>query len=334
MILVTGGTGLLGSYLCRYLLAQGKQVRALRRKQSSLRLVQDIRDRITWVDGDVLDLFSLEDAMQGVDEVYHCAGLVSYLARDATRLMQVNAAGTENTVNAALVTGVRKFLHVSSIAAIGRISGQTVTENMPWEMNRATSVYAHSKYAAERAVWRGIAEGLRAVIINPSLILGAGDWESGSSRLFSVVDRGFKFYTRGTTGYVDVRDVARVAHLLMGSPLENERFIVNSENLAYRDFLWMVADALGRPRPSVPAGKFLSALTWRGLALASLFSGKAPAVTRASARIANSSFYFDNRKIREALHYDFIPIHETIREVAEKYLEEKRSGAFHPLAFA
>ena len=333
MILVTGANGLVGSYLCRELLKQAVPVRALKRKESNLRLVADIADQIQWVDGDVNDIMALEDAMQDITHIYHCAGAIAYTAKHAQQVMRVNQQGTENVVNLALEKQVKKLVHVSSIAALGRTgkTGEHVNEDAPWNMKHLTTPYAQSKFAAEREVWRGIAEGLNAVIINPGLILGAGNWNSGSSKLFETVYRQFPFYTTGITGYVDVRDVVRIAVALMHSDIQNERFVLVSENVIFRDLMFMMADSLGVKRPSKEAGKFLSEIAWRLEWFKSLLSNDEPTVTRQTARIANSITYFDSTKIRQALNYAMISIQQTITETAQSFLHEKQDGKFHPL---
>ncbi|MEZ5012672.1 MAG: NAD-dependent epimerase/dehydratase family protein [Chitinophagales bacterium] len=335
MVFVTGATGLVGSYLCRYLIMQGEQVRACYRAQSDFSLIADVRDKIEWVEGDILDPGSLEDALQGVEKVYHCAALISYVRSRHDDLMRINCEGTENVVNACLYAGIRKLVYVSSIAALGRTGkdGETIDEQTPWERKKLTSDYSISKFSAEREVWRGIAEGLQAVIINPSIILGSGKWDSGSCKLFTTVYIGFKFYTTGVTGYVDVRDVVQIAYRLMESDVSGERFILNSENIVYRDLLQMMAKELDVQGPKTHAGAFLSGLAWRADKLRSLFTGKEPTVTKQTARIANKTVYFDNHKICERLAYTFIPVADAVRDAAQAFLFEKDNGTYKPIPF-
>jgi dihydroflavonol-4-reductase len=335
MILVTGANGLVGSYLCRYLIMQGTPIRALKRPDSNLRLVSDIAHKIEWVDGDVNDVMSLEAAMQGIEKVYHCAAIISYSKKNADKLMLVNVEGTANVVNIALEFGVKKLVHLSSIAAVGKTGrdGETVVEDTPWERKNFTSNYAISKFLAEREVWRAIAEGLNAVIINPSIIVGAGNWDSGSCKLFTTVYNGFKYYTEGVTGYVDVRDVVKIATQLMESDITEQRFIVNAENVMYRDFLQTIGAGLNVQGPTVKAGKNLSALAWRVEWVKSLFNGKEPSVTKQTAAIANKKVFYNNEKIKQTLGYQFIPIRESITDAAKCFLEEKKDNQFHPLTF-
>jgi dihydroflavonol-4-reductase len=335
MILVTGANGLVGSYLCRYLLSKGEKVRALKRPTSNLRLVADIQDRIDWVDGDVNDLPSLEIAMEGIEKVYHCAAIISYAKKNHDALIRVNVEGTENIVNLSLDFNVKKLVHVSSIAALGKsgTSGEVVTEATPWDRKNLTSDYSISKFLAEREVWRGIAEGLNAVIINPSIIVGAGNWHSGSCKLFTTVNNGFKYYTDGVTGYVDVRDVVKIAYQLMESDISGERFIVNAENLSYQTFLSNIAEKLKVIGPTVKAGKTLSGIAWRIEWLKSLLSGSEPSVTKQTAVIANKKVYYNNNKIIEALNYKFITIDQSIADAAQSFNAEKIDKHFHPILF-
>ncbi len=335
MILVTGANGLVGSYLCRYLLSKGENVRAIKRPESNMRLIEDIADKIEWVEGDILDLFSLEDAFVGIEKIYHCAAIISYAKINKDLLMQVNVEGTANVVNIALDQGIKKLVYISSIAALGKTgkNNELVTEQTPWDRKNLTSDYSVSKFLAEREVWRSIAEGLNAVIVNPSIIVGAGYWNSGSCKLFTTINNGFKYYTEGKTGYVDVRDVVKIVYALMESDLTNERFILNSENVSYHDFLTTIAKELNVKGPTVKAGKFLSSLAWRTEWFKSLFNGSEPTVTKQTAIIANKTVNYENTKIIQQLQYNFIPVDQAIADAAASFKSELKTGKFTPLVF-
>jgi nucleoside-diphosphate-sugar epimerase len=236
MILITGATGLVGSHLTFDLVSKGWQVMALKRPDSDLTMIRNVFrlysdepevlfSRINWVEGDLMDVYLLEDSLQEGDDVYHCAALVSFLPGDRKKLMRVNTEGTANLVNAALEKKVRKLCYVSSIAALGRPEHQddVIDERLVWKTSRNNSNYAVSKYGGEREVWRGIAEGLNSVIVNPGIILGVAGPTQGSSRIFNVVWEGLKFYPTGKNGFVDVRDVARAMLQLMESNISNEK---------------------------------------------------------------------------------------------------------------
>lgn len=326
-VLVTGGTGFLGAYIIQELLQKGYTVRAIRRSSKLPAFIDaGCLEKAEWVEGDVLDVVSLQDAMEGMDVVIHAAATVSFLKKERKQMYQVNADGTANVVNMALEQGIRRLVHISSVAALGRTAdGGQVDEEKKWEDNKVNTHYARSKFKAELEVWRGIAEGLDAVILNPSTILGYGDWNSSSSAIFKNIHKGFKWYTPGINGFVDVEDVARVAVLLMESGISAERFIVNAENWAFQKLQNSIADGLSRPRPSKAASPFLLGIAWRLEKIKSLFTGHKPLLTRESAKVACSRTYFDNTKILKALPgFSFTPLEETIRKACEKYLNPAR----------
>lgn len=315
-IFVTGGTGFLGSYLLRYLVQQGERdIRALKRDTSDMTLVAAIADQIEWVEGDILDLISLEEAMQGADLVYHCAAVVSYDARERDWLYEVNVTGTQNIVNTALHLGIEKLLHVSSIAALGRTKkSNRLDEKAEWQDENGQSNYSISKYLAELEVWRGIAEGLSAAIINPSVILGAGFWEKGTAKLFLNAWKQFPFYPQGGTGFVDVRDVARAAILLMNSDIQGERFIINGANWSYKEQMFAMSNALNKKPPSTKVTPFIQEVAWR-LATVQAFVLRRPAfITKETARMSARRFYYDATKSVEQLALTYTPIEQTIAE--------------------
>lgn len=333
--LVTGATGFTGSYLLRYLLHKGERVRALKRPNSSNYLVNDLQKNVEWVEADMLDIYSLDDALEGVTHVYHCAGMVSYLARDREQMMQVNGEGSANLVNACLEKENIRLLHISSIAALGKktITGEAINENTKWEYNKSVSNYSASKFRAEQEVWRGVAEGLKAVVVNPSVILGAGEWNKTTGRLFTNVDHGFPFYTKGSTGFVDVRDVVQIACDLMLKEHWGERYLLNAENMNYQRLFQLIASELGVQPPKWEAGPVLSSLAWRWSALQRLLGKKNTTLTRTTAAMANRINHYDASKIKSTLNNPFRPIETTIADTCRSFLESKKDGAHHPLKF-
>lgn len=338
MILVTGGTGLLGSHLLYDLVKSGKKVRALKRSSSKLSDVQrtfyyytkdaeQLFSAIEWVDGDVLDIFSLLDAMEGVDEVYHCAAIVSFSKKNQEELLKVNIDGTANVVNAALEKGIKKFCHVSSIATLGKAEGENeISEDTFWKSSPENTLYSISKYGAEREVWRGVQEGLNAIVVNPSIIIGPGNWKKGSSNLFHTAYNGNKYYTHGATGFVDVRDVAKAMIDLMESTIKNERFIISSENIPYQYFFDLVHKDLGIRKPYLKAGKTLSEIIWRIEKVRSFITGLDPLITKETARTAHKKSSFSNKKIRELLGFNFIPMEQSIKDTCKLFLQDMQSG--------
>lgn len=322
-ILVTGGTGFLGSYLLRYLVREGyTRVRALRRATSQLDLVTEIVDKIEWVEGDVLDIFSLEDAMQHVQLVYHCAAIVSFDPRDYEAMRQVNVDGTANVVNAALNAKVEKLVHVSSTAAIGRMKNQSiVTEATKWERSNYNSEYAISKYLAENEVWRGMVEGLNVAVVNPAVILGSGRWDEGPLKFFKLGGQNFPFYTRGTAGFVDVRDVARFMLQLMESEVTGERYILSGETLTYQTVMNEIATHLNKKPPSIQINSFLQQVAWRVEWLRSRVLGGRPLVTKETASHSLRTFFYQNDKSRTDFNFEYTPIRQTIAEAARQFQE-------------
>ena len=316
MILVTGSAGLLGTGLIELLLEAGEKPLALYNK-TPLPIFRS--PGVIPVQCDILDVYALEEVMKDVTEVYHCAGLVSFAPKDARQLYKINVEGTANIVNAALHAGVRKFVHVSSVSALGRIRpGEMINETMQWSEDTSNSRYGHSKNLGEMEVWRGIAEGLNAVIVNPVIILGPGDWNDSSTKLFKSVYDGFPWYTEGSTGFVDVRDVAAAMIALMKSDIHSERFIVSAENLSYRTMFNMIAKAFVKKAPHKKVTPFLAMLTWRLEAIKSRFTGTAPLLTKETAATAMTKVEYDNSKLLTFLpEFQYRSIDTTVRETCE-----------------
>jgi len=319
MILVTGATGFLGAELARQLAGQGETIRCTKRRQSVIPpLLSPFNDLIEWVDADMTDIFALEDALEGVTQVYHCAAWVSLKQADKKEMIRTNVSGTANLVNLCLQKKVR-LVHVSSVAAIGLAKpGELITENHHLDLATETDGYAISKLESEMEVWRGIAEGLDAVIVNPSIIIGADAGVKGSGELFETVRRGLKFYTSGSSGFVDVEDVAKAMIALMNSGIGAERFIVSAENRDYKQITGEIANGLGVNPPARYASPFMLGLAWRGAALIGKLTGKPPAIDKVSAQAASVIRNYNNSKIKKAVGIEFKPVSQTIREVCER----------------
>lgn len=314
MVLVTGGAGLVGKELITQLLAAGKQVRALYNKTP---LAQFNDPALQQLQCNILDVVMLEEAMKGIDEIYHCAAIVTFDPKRKRELFKINIEGTANVVNAALEAGVKKLVYVSSVAALGRIrENEPISELMNWTEETSNSAYGQSKYLAEMEVWRGIAEGLEAVMVNPVIILGAGNWNEGSTKIFQSVYNEFPWYTEGSTGFVDVKDVAKAMMLLMESNISAQRFILSAENRTYRDVLNMMAHAFGKKLPSKKVTPLLSQIVWRLEAIKSRFTGKSPLVTKETTKTALAKVRFDNSKLPRFLPgFTYRPLNQTISEV-------------------
>jgi nucleoside-diphosphate-sugar epimerase len=338
MLFVTGGTGLIGAHLLCRLVSSGQKVRALKRETSNLQQVEkvfsyysenaeELFQQIEWVDGDILDYFGLEKLLCGVSEVFHCAAIVSFNSGERDQMIRNNVEGTANLVNAALENNVKKYCHVSSVAALGNAeNGFSIDEQTNWVPSKKNSGYSESKFYSETEVWRGIEEGLDAVIVNPSIVLGPGNWDSGSAQLFKTVWNGMKFYTKGVTGYVDVKDVARAMILLMNDSnfeaCKNNRFLLNAENLSYQQLFSQIADAFGKTHPKFYASPVLLALVWRAAAFWGKVSGKSAAITRETASASASIKNFDGSKITRCFDFNYTPVSQSIQQTAHFFLND------------
>lgn len=272
---------------------------------------------------DILDVALLNEVMQGVEEVYHCAAIVSFHKEQQDEMQHINIEGTANVVNACIDAGVKKLVHVSSVAALGEpIGGETVTEKNVYASKG--SFYGKTKYLAEMEAWRGFAEGLDVVAVNPSIILGTSDWSSGSTQMFKNVYEEFPYYTEGIHGYVDVHDVVEAMVQLMKSDISGEKFILNGANISFKELFTLIANAFGKKVPSKKATPLMSEIVWRLSYLSAKLKGKKSLLTKETARSARSIVFYDNSKILKALpNFKFTPLYETIErivaELKQKY---------------
>ena len=316
MLLVTGASGLLGSHLVHELSKQDKKVRAIYRNN----IPSGMPAGIEWVKADILDILSLEDAMKNVEQVYHCAAIVSFTPDKKEILHQTNVEGTTNVVNACLNNNIKKLLFVSSVAALGRIrEDEKINEKMSWTEESSNSEYGKTKYLAEKEVWRGTGEGLNAVIINPVIILGSGDWEKGSSGIFKSAYNEFPWYTEGISGFVDVKDVVRAMIMLMNGAPNNERFIISAENISYKEIFTEIAINFGKKPPHRKVTPLLASIVWRWEALKSKITGKDPMLTKETAKTAQAKVYFDNKKfLSYAPNFEYTPIKESLKRICNE----------------
>jgi len=308
MILVTGATGFLGSELAMQLVQAGNTIRCTRRYSSTIpAILKPYEKQIPWVDADMMDIFALE--------VYHCAAWVSLKQADKQDMIRTNVNGTANLVNLCMDHNVR-LVHVSSIAAVGQaLPGIMINENNHLEETTENDGYAISKLQSEMEVWRGVAEGLDAVIVNPSLIIGRNAGTEGSGELFETVRKGLKFYTTGTNGFVDVADVAKCMIALMNSDIHAQRYIISAENINYHDITTSIAKGFGITPPATLAKPWMMEIAWRGAALAAGITGKSPAIDKVAAKTASETRLYDNSKIKKAIGIEFRPISESVAEI-------------------
>jgi dihydroflavonol-4-reductase len=338
MILVTGGTGLVGSHLLLSLVRKGHHVKALKRKTSDIEGVrkvfrwyssqeEELFRKIEWMEGDILDYYSLEAILKDVDIIYHCAAVVSFARRQRSGVIQNNVEGTANLINAALTCGVKQFCHVSSISALGKNrDGSPVTEDSGWIPSNKNSGYSESKFYSEAEVWRGIEEGLEAVIVNPSVIIGPGNWNIGSCRFFPMIYKGLRFYTSGENGYVDVRDVAEAIVMLTDkenfNKAKNQKYLLNADNLGYREFFHMIADAMHKPGPTIRATSFILHIAGKATSLWSLVSGKEAIFNKDTISSAIRKNRYDGSKITKVFGFRYRTVQQAVRHTAACFLGE------------
>ncbi|MFW5754188.1 MAG: NAD-dependent epimerase/dehydratase family protein [Marinilabiliaceae bacterium] len=335
MILLTGGTGLVGSHILYDLTVRGDKVRVTRRDNSNIDIVDRLfrfyagedanvlLDRIEWVNADLADYYSLEDALEGVTHVIHSAAMVSFNPGEAEKMLNVNSEGTANLVDACLEKGVEKLCFVSSVSSLGRHpADQEIDEDVEWQPDDNRSAYSYSKFRSEMEVWRASKEGLPVIVVNPSVIIGPVDWKRSSGRLFYSVRKGMPFYTGGITGFVDARDVAEAVTELIKSDVVNERFILNGENLRFKDFFSKVARALGKKPPFLKATEWMTEIGWRFNLVLCALAGKAPAITKDTARAAHNRSFYSSRKFSQKFNFTFRTMDEAVQNTARWYKEQ------------
>lgn len=329
MILVTGGTGLVGAHLLLRLAADGEKLRAIYRTAKNIDKTRNLFahygreanfNNIEWVQGDITDVPSLEDAFSGVDYVYHCAAHISFNPDDENTLRKTNIEGTANMVNCALAFGIKKFCHVSSVAALGDPrEGEAITEETDWNPEISHHDYALSKHGAEMEVWRAWQEGLNVVIVNPGLTFGYGFWQQGSGEMFTSIHKGLYFYTDGSCGIVAVDDVITAMVTLMRNDISGERYTLVSENMKYKDLFYAIADGMHKRKPPIEATKLMTSFAWRADWLLSKFKIKKRSFTKAMARASHKDELFDNKKAKSIPDFAFTDMKPYLNELAEKF---------------
>ncbi len=312
-ILVTGATGLLGSYLIRSL-SVDHEVHGLRRSTSSNRLVKDIDNQVVWHKGDILNHQSLEEAVEQVDMVWHVAGLVSFKNKDEKKLLDINAQGTANLVNVLLDKGPKKMVFISSVAALGKDpETQLIDEDYKWVNSDLNTTYAISKHLAELEVWRGAQEGLQVLVFNPSVLLAKHKDDRSSTMVYEYVKKGLRYYPQGSINYIDIRDAVKIMVKIAEEAQWNERYIITKESLPYRTFFEEIAKVTGQKAPHKPISKGLlkTALFFSGIANRLGFIPVS--LNKQTALLSQQNFTFDNQKMMKVMPFDFTPLEETLR---------------------
>lgn len=334
MILVTGGTGLVGAHLLHKLISNGDSVRAIYRNKHNIKKTEQVfsvygnehkalLNKIEWVKADLLDIPALTKACENITEVYHVAAFVSFEPDKYHRLRQINIEGTANIVNICLEKKVKKICYVSSIATLGvSQKNEMINEESHWNPENDNSVYGITKYGGEMEVWRSAQEGLDVVIINPGVILGGGIWKYGSGRLFKMVHKGINFYTSGSIGVIAVEDVVDIMLKLMKSEVTNKRFVLISENWSYKELLNHIAKSLNRRPPQKKASRLLLEILWRLDWLSHKVLGTRRKFTRHLVTNLQSKRSYSNLKIQSYINHTFRPIDQTIAHLGNLYLKQ------------
>jgi len=335
MILVTGGTGLVGSHLLYFLLKEERDIRAIYRKSASLEKVklvfsyyteevEELFNKIDWVEANTTDVPALTDAFKGITHVYHAAAFISFNPKHFNYLRKVNIEGTANIVNLCIENKVEKLCYVSSIATLGKeLDGSAISEKTEWNQEAKNSVYAITKYGAEMEIWRGSQEGLDVVIVSPGVVLGSGHWKSASGRIFSSVNKGMKYYTTGGSGFVDVYDVVKMMIFLMNSAIKNELYIAVGHNVLYKDLLEKTAKYLNKEAPKKEIAK------WKLLVISSLdsikktlFGGKRK-LLKATVHSLYTISTFNSQKAIEQLPFTFTTLDESLERISKDFKKIK-----------
>jgi dihydroflavonol-4-reductase len=317
--LITGANGFLGSYLTRLLVSKGYKVRIMIRKGSDTRLLESVLEKIEVVFGDILDIEAVDAAIKGVDYVYHTAAIISFDTNRTDQMKKTNIEGTANIVNYCLHHKVKKLVHVSSVAALGDAIHSPISERTEWDAERTTA-YGYSKHYGELEVWRGVAEGLNAAIVNPAMIFGAEVWSRGTARIFDEIVKGMPFYTPGGNGMVDVRDVAKAMEILMMSDVNNEKFILVGENFKFQSLFQQIALSTKSKIPSREAKKWMMDIYVGFEKIKSWITGKEPLVTADSAKYSFTTFVYNNNKFKDLFAFTYTPASQTVKDIAEAYL--------------
>ncbi len=321
MIGVTGANGLVGSFIVKRLVDEGHSVAAIIRTNSDKSLLFGYLDRITIREADVLDVSTLNDAFLDLEAVVHTAAIVTYNPRKSRHLFDVNVEGTRNVVNLCLALGIKKLIHISSVAALGRLKDAAIiNEESKWIAGAPVSDYAESKYRAELEVYRGREEGLNVALVSPSVVLGPGDWDKSSSRIFRYIWKERQFYTEGALNYVDARDVADMVLRIYRGTVSGEKFIASAGSVPLKSFFDAVATQFGKKPPGIRVGRKLAILIARMETVRCWLGGREPLITKQTARLANEKYQYTHQKAVEQLGMSFHSLEETLKWCCASYL--------------
>ncbi len=326
-ILITGATGFIGSYIARYFYSRGfTNIHAIKRSTSSVEMLGADVDKISWIEADILDVTTLSNACEGAQLVIHAAAMVSFHPQDKAAMYRVNVEGTSNVVNACIEHHVPTLLYLSSISAVGKPSNidLSIDESTEWEANEYTSDYSKSKYLAELEVWRGKEEGLQVSILNPGVVLGAGRWADTSLKIIQTIDNGVPFYPLGSNAFVDVRDVAKMAYMMIDQGLYGERILAISESVKIKSLLDNIAEKIGVKAPHTALRPWMFPFASRIAKIVAFFTRQPPFITRATIMSTCEDWRYDTSKSKSLLGIKYISMKKTIEDMCNAYVESKK----------
>ena len=331
MILVTGGTGIVGAHLLLKCVNQNTKVVATYRREESLKKIKILFknlspnhlkhfNTIEWIKAPLNDLTLLDNAFKNIDYVYHCAAKVTLADSRVEKLMKSNVEGTANIVNASIKHKIKKLVYVSSIAAIGAEKNiKTVDEDSSWNSDQNHTAYAYSKYGAELEVWRGSQEGLNVIIVNPGVILAGELWGRSTATLFRDVANGLRFYPTGSTAVVDVEDVVNILIKLMKSDILNKRFILVAKNISQKKLLSKIATSIGVKPPNIPLKKWFLFSAFVVEKILKITGIRKNFLSLALIETLTSDQKYDGSKVCEAINFNYGDIDETIKRIGTSF---------------
>ena len=317
LFFITGCNGLVGSYIARKLLIEGAQVSALKRKDSSLEHIKDIADKITWYEGDILDILSIEKPIKEADFVVHCAGFVSFFSQDYPKMHKVNVEGTANIVNTCLKFGYKKLLYISSVAALGiNAQQEVVDETQEWDDANMISKYGYTKFMGETEVWRGHSEGLDVIVVNPSVVFGRGEWGRSSLALIKYAFSSPMFYPTGDINFIDARDLADIIYKLIEGKIYNERFILSAGKTSYFNFMEIISKQIGKKTPKFAFNTTIAFFALQLVRIIAFFKGTRPMLSKEIINMTFRKTRFSNDKVIKRLDFRFRKLQDTISWLA------------------
>ena len=326
VIVVTGASGMVGSQIVLALIEAGMgPVRGLYRSAASLESARRSWEfqgfaarwsEVDWYLADLEDPLEVEVALEGADYAVHAAALVSLRTKDEHLMLRSTPLMAEHAVNAALHHGLKGFVHLSSVAVLQ--GSEMPLDESADPQRKGLNAYARSKFDAEMQVRRGEAEGLNVLILNPSVVLGLPFWADGSSRLLRSASKGLPAVPGGSTGWVDLRDVAAAVVLGLRQPQWGERFILSGSNQTFEAFYGGIADRFGKRRAPVLRAQWPLELAWRLLALIEALGGPTAQLTKDSVRAATNKGGYRNDKARN-WGIAFRPFDDTLDWVASPW---------------